>query len=83
MINNELTPATGGRVERGLPLRIGEALLDAAGQVPLQIDNEDEAKYADKSGTYTKGILPDKAGLVNQGIRRLRRHPARVTAARS
>jgi hypothetical protein len=32
---------------------------------PQQIDNGDEARYADKSGTYTKGILQAGIGLVD------------------
>ena len=32
---------------------------------PAQADNGDEARYADKSGTYTKGLLQDAIGVVN------------------
>jgi hypothetical protein len=32
---------------------------------PAQIDNGDEARYPDKSGTYTKGILQTGVGLVD------------------
>ena len=30
-----------------------------------QVDNNDEAKYADKCGTYTKGIQQSAVGLVD------------------
>lgn len=39
----------------------GDAFIAA----PAQIDNGDEARYADKSGTYTKGVLQTGIGLVD------------------
>jgi hypothetical protein len=47
-----VTPATSNRVARSFACRL-HAFIPA----PQQIDNGDEARYADKSGTYTKGIL--------------------------
>ena len=38
---------------------------DAFAAAPAQIDNGDEALYADKSGTYTKGVLQSGIGLVD------------------
>ncbi len=34
---------------------------------PAQIDNGDEARYSDKSGSYTKGVLQAGIGLVDLG----------------
>ncbi len=59
------TPATDNRITRSLKLRIENAQSDAAGPDPKQIDNGDEARYADKCGTYTKGIKQDSIGIVN------------------
>src|SRR5690349_9150169 len=57
MLNTQLKPATTGRVLRSLGLRTGTAGIDALVPSPPQIDNGDEARYGDKSGTYTKGVL--------------------------
>jgi hypothetical protein len=38
---------------------------DAFVPAPLQLDNGDEARFADKSGTYTKGLLQAGIGLVD------------------
>ena len=65
MLNQELAPATSDRVPRSLALRTQTAGSDAFAFPPLQNDNGDEARYSDKSGTYTKGILQDSIGLVN------------------
>jgi hypothetical protein len=46
-------------------LRTQTAAHDAFIPAPAQIDNGDEARYADKSGTYTKGILQSGIGLVD------------------
>ena len=56
-LNAELKPATSGRVWRSWALRTRTAGHDAFAAAPAQIDNGDEALYADKSGTYTKGVL--------------------------
>ncbi len=53
------------RVPRSLALRTGVAGRDAFIPPPAQIDNGDKARYADKSGTYTKGILQTGVGLVD------------------
>jgi hypothetical protein len=65
MLNTELIPATTDRVLRGLALRTQTAGVDAFIAAPAQIDNGDEARYADKSGTYTKGVLQSGIGLVD------------------
>ena len=65
MLNAELTPATSNRVTRFLALRTLETGNDAFTAAPAQIDNGDEALYADKSGTYTKGVLQSDVGLVD------------------
>jgi len=59
------TPATNHRVPRSFALRTQTAAHDAFIPAPPQIDNGDEASYADKSGTYTKGILQTGIGLVD------------------
>ena len=46
-------------------MRTQTAGQDAFITAPTQIDNGDEALYADKSGTYTKGILQTGIGLVD------------------
>jgi hypothetical protein len=63
--NPATSPATRNRVERALALRVADAGGDAFGPQPPQIDNGDEVLYADKSGTYTKGILQTSIGLVD------------------
>ena len=65
MLNSQLIPATANRPERSLALRIESARKAASVPAPDQIDNGDEARYADKSGTYTKGILQSGIGLVD------------------
>ena len=41
------------------------AAQDAFVPAPALIDNGDEGRYADKSGTYTKGVLQSSLGLVD------------------
>jgi len=65
MINAQLIPATGNRVLRCMALRTQTMANDAFVAVPAQIDNGDEALYADKSGTYTKGVLQSGIGVVD------------------
>jgi len=67
MLNAELTPATSDRVLRSLALRTQMAGQDAFAIAPAQVDNGDEARYADKSGTYTKGLAQTGIGLVDLG----------------
>ena len=63
--NTPATPATHDRVARSFALRSAPAAHDAFVPAPAQINNGDEARYADKSGTYTKGILQSGIGLVD------------------
>ena len=65
MLNAQLTPATSNRIVRSLALRTQAAGNDDFIAAPAQIDNGDEALYADKSGTYTKGVLQSGLGLVD------------------
>lgn len=65
MLNAQLTPATSNRIVRSLALRTLAAGADDFTPAAAQIDNGDEALYADKSGTYTKGILQTGIGLVD------------------
>ncbi|MBV8843962.1 MAG: hypothetical protein JO307_14230, partial [Bryobacterales bacterium] len=65
MLNTELTPATSHRVLRSLALRTLTTDSDAFVPAPSQLDNGDEALYADKSGTYTKGVLQAGIGVVD------------------
>ncbi|HEY2568768.1 MAG TPA: vanadium-dependent haloperoxidase [Candidatus Udaeobacter sp.] len=60
-------PATGidPRVQKSLNIRVGVATQEARIPVPPHTTNGDEARYPDKSGTYTKGILQAGIGLVN------------------
>lgn len=59
------TPATKDRVHRSLELRVAEAHRDASIHGPAQLDNGDELRYADKCGTYTKGLKQDAIGRVD------------------
>lgn len=62
---HQLTPSTQDRIQKSLNLRRDEAERDAAGPAPRQKDNGDEARYADKCGTYSKGLKQDSIGRVN------------------
>ena len=53
------------RVTQSFALRVEAATTDALIPVPPHTTNGDEARYPDKSGTYTKGVLQDGIGLVN------------------
>ena len=64
-LSQELVPATANRVPRALALRTQITGADSFTASPAQVDNGDEALYADKSGTYTKGILQSGIGLVD------------------
>ncbi len=63
----QLRPATSHRVLRSLALRTRIAGSDAFHAAPAQIDNGDEARYSDKSGTYSKGVRQAGIGLVDPG----------------
>ena len=54
------------RVTQSFAIRIGAATAEAQIPVPPHTTNGDEARYPDKSGTYSKGILQDGIGLVNR-----------------
>ena len=62
------------RVRQSLALRIEAATRDALIPVPPHTTNGDEARYPDKSGTYTKGVLQDGIGLVNPSAFQTFRH---------
>jgi hypothetical protein len=65
MLNAQLVPATSQRGLRSLALRTATAGTDDFTAAPAQNDNGDEERYADKSGTYTKGVLQTAVGLVD------------------
>ena len=58
-------PTIDPRVKQSYALRKATALVEAQIPVPPHTTNGDEQRYADKSGTYTKGLLQDGIGLVN------------------
>jgi hypothetical protein len=60
-----MSPKPSHRIPRSLELRTELAEHDASIPAPPQIDNGDEARYSDKSGTYTKGVLQADIGLVD------------------
>ena len=53
------------RVRKSFALRVGAAMNEAQIPVPPHTTNGDEARYPDKSGTYTKGLLQDGLCKVN------------------
>ena len=53
------------RIEQSYARRVKAATRVSEIPVPPHTTNGDEARYADKSGTYSKGILQDGIGLVN------------------
>lgn len=76
MLNTDLAPATSDRVPHAGALRSALTGSDSFQPAPAQIDNGDEARYADKSGTYTKGIQQDSVGLGELvGVRVLQEGP--------
>ncbi len=56
---------TNGRVIEAFELRVGEASRDALAGPAVNVNNGDTALYADKGGTYTKGLPHDDFGRVN------------------
>jgi len=68
------TPATSHRVTRSFALRSATAAHDAFIPAPAQINNGDEARYSDKSGTYTKGVLQASIGVVDPAAFQTFRH---------
>jgi membrane-associated phospholipid phosphatase len=60
-----LAGVTNRRVIEAFELRVAEAIQDARVPAATNRDNGDEARYADKGGTYTKGLKHDNFGRVN------------------
>ena len=52
------------RIREATRLRIREANEDARVPAAINVSNGDDALYADKSGTYTKGLVHDSVGRV-------------------
>src|SRR5260370_35951987 len=63
--NGLLSGVFDSRVRQSFALRLEAATRDALIPVPPHTTNGDEARYPDKSGTYTKGVLQDGIDLVN------------------
>ena len=57
--------ATNKRGAQAFAVRLAAATREALIPVPGHATNGDEARYPDKSGTYSKGLLQDGYGLVN------------------
>jgi len=53
------------RVREAFEIRMAEAVKDASLPAATNLTNGDEARYADKGGTYTKGLLHDSFGRVD------------------
>ncbi len=53
------------RLQRAYNLRVRRAQQDLNLVEPPHTTNGDEARYADKSATYSKGLLQDDIGVVN------------------
>ena len=56
---------TNKRVIEAFNLRVREALQDALIPAATNVNNGDQSRYADKGGTYTKGLPHDSFGRVN------------------
>jgi membrane-associated phospholipid phosphatase len=56
---------TNRRVIEATQLRVAEAIEDAKVRAATNVNNGDEARYADKGGTYTKGLPHDNFGRVD------------------
>jgi hypothetical protein len=54
------------RVTEAFELRVKEARRDAQSGPAVNVNNGDTARYADKGGTFTKGLPHDSFGRVNQ-----------------
>ena len=59
------SPANSNRIGRAFAVRQLASAHDAFISAAPQIDNGDEAAYADKSGTYTKGVKQSGVGVVD------------------
>src|SRR5664279_3741353 len=66
-VEKEIALDGGGdpRINQSYARRVKAAIRESEIPVPPHATNGDEALYADKSGTYSKGILQDGIGLVN------------------
>lgn len=53
------------RVAQAFELRVSEAVRDAQVHPARNVNNGDQARYADKAGTYTKALPHDSFGRVN------------------
>ena len=53
------------RVIEAFEIRVAAAIQDARVPAATNLNNGDEARYADKGGTYTKGLPHDSFGRVN------------------
>lgn len=62
------------RVRQAFAIRFDAATRNAQIPVPPHTTNGDEARYPDKSGTYTKGILQNGIGVVNPSAFQTFRH---------
>lgn len=62
------------RVRQSFALRLEAATRNKLIPVPPHTTNGDEARYPDKSGTYTKGVLQNGIGLVNPSAFQTFRH---------
>ena len=65
MIVPAQSPSTSNRVVKSLAFRAQTAARDALITAPQEADNGDEARYSDKSGTYTKCVKQAGIGLVD------------------
>jgi len=65
--NNVDSPegVSNSRVHKAFALRVSAAMNEARIPVPPHTANGDEARYSDKSATYTKGLLQDGLCEVN------------------
>jgi len=53
------------RIAKSLKIRVAAAVQQADAPEPPHTTNGDEERYADKCGTYTKGLKQDSPGRVN------------------
>ncbi|MEO8053405.1 MAG: phosphoesterase [Acidobacteriota bacterium] len=67
-LGHDIAPLNGmsdPRVRQAFALRRDAAIRNSMISVPPHTTNGDEARYPDKSGTYSKGVLQNGIGLVN------------------
>jgi hypothetical protein len=63
--NPAIEGVTNQRVIQAFTMRVGEAARDALTPVPNNAGNGDDSRYADKGGTFTKGLPHDSFGRVD------------------